>query len=195
MLQLFTSEAEPSRCSSLRFVMAGGEALPPSVIGAFYQRFPECFLCNCYGPTEASIGATMWPCSRAAGLTEVPIGKPLSNMRIHVLDAALQPVPPGKQGEICIEGSLAEGYLNRPELTHERFVTLPGKPATRVYRTGDRGAFRADGSLRYLGRIDNQVKVRGMRVELEEVEHAVNQHPSVAQSLASVDRDRFGTRG
>jgi len=192
MLRLFLDDPSVASCESLRFVMAGGEALPPALIEQFYARLPDGFLCNCYGPTEASIGATMWPCPRGQHLASVPIGKPIANMRIHILDDRLVPVPHGTAGEICIEGSLARGYLNRPDLTQERFVLLSGPSPVRVYRTGDRGAWRADGNLDYLGRIDNQVKIRGMRVELEEVESAMNAHPEIAQSCASTDLDRYG---
>ncbi|HEY2211871.1 MAG TPA: amino acid adenylation domain-containing protein, partial [Bradyrhizobium sp.] len=162
---------------SLKHVFAGGEALPASlardVTSAWNVR-----LVNLYGPTETTIQVTSWLWDDASDGQFAPIGRPIWNTQVYVLDDGLQPVPVGVAGELYIAGSgLARGYLNRPGLTAERFVANPfGPPGTRVYRTGDRACWRADGALQYLGRADQQVKIRGFRIEPGEIEAALGQH-------------------
>ncbi|WP_158881408.1 non-ribosomal peptide synthetase [Amycolatopsis anabasis] len=179
MLRAFAEEAE-GRCSSLRRVICSGEALPAELA----RRFDK--LHNLYGPTEAAVDVTAWPAQ--AGVDSptgsVPIGRPVWNTQVYVLDAFLRPVPPGVAGELYLGGvQLARGYLNRAGLTASRFVANPfGAPGSRLYRTGDLARFRADGVLEFLGRADDQVKIRGFRVELGEVEAALTALDGVASA-------------
>lgn len=160
----------------LRLIVAG-EACPPALAGLFgLQRK----MFNGYGPTEATVCATL---SQLDGDGSAPIGTPLPNVQAYVLDAKLQPLPVGVAGELYIAGvSLARGYLNRPALTAERFIANPFEPGERMYRTGDLARWTDDGRLEHLGRVDQQVKVRGFRVELGEIEAALAQHPTVASA-------------
>jgi amino acid adenylation domain-containing protein len=177
---------------ALRRVYCGGETLTSELTERCLARLPV-ELVNLYGPTEATIDATWWRCE--GGEATIPIGRPITGMRAWVLDASGQPVPPGVAGELHLGGvGLARGYLNRPELTAERFVPDPRspKPGARLYRTGDRARWRADGVLEYLGRLDHQVKLRGMRVELGEVEAVLAGHPAVREAVVRVREDAAG---
>ncbi|MDX6739390.1 amino acid adenylation domain-containing protein [Actinocorallia sp. A-T 12471] len=158
--------------------LVGGEALPAPLAAELRARTRR--VLNMYGPTETTIWST---CAEVAG--PVTIGTPLANTTVHVLDEGLRPLPHGVPGELCVGGAgLAFGYLNRPELTAERFVT--GPDGTRIYRTGDLARFRADGDLEYLGRRDGQVKLRGHRIETGEVEARLLEHPDVARAAVAV---------
>ncbi|SFT84317.1 non-ribosomal peptide synthase domain TIGR01720/amino acid adenylation domain-containing protein [Actinopolyspora lacussalsi subsp. righensis] len=194
MLWAFLSEADPAACSSLRRVICSGEALPESARQRFRATF-DSELHNLYGPTEASVDVTAWDCVEQAGTT-VPIGYPVWNTRVHVLDAALRPVPPGTPGELYLAGEqLAHGYLNRPGLTAERFVANPfDTSGGRLYRTGDLVTRREDGALEFLGRVDEQVKIRGFRVELGEIESVLTGHPSVSAAVVLDREDTSGNR-
>jgi amino acid adenylation domain-containing protein len=175
--------------SALRHVMCGGEVLPPRLQNLFLERLTA-EVCNSYGPTEASIGVTRWPCHRDDRRDTVPIGYAIDNTELYILDADLDPVPPHTPGELYIGGiCVGRGYLNRPDLTAERFLPNPFNPAgeARMYRTGDLCRFLDDGSIDFLGRIDDQVKVRGVRIELGEIEKAIGAHPSVEAAAAAVD--------
>jgi amino acid adenylation domain-containing protein len=164
--------------------LCGGEAMPPDLAAALLPRCGE--LWNMYGPTETTIWSTV---HRVTAGGPVPIGKPIANTQVYVLDAARDPVPPGVVGELYIGGSgLARGYLDRPELTAERFVPNPFAPGTRLYRTGDLARWRTNGRLECLGRTDTQVKVRGYRIELGEIEAVLARHPAVRQAVV-VARD------
>ncbi|GJG89251.1 hypothetical protein tb265_44320 [Gemmatimonadetes bacterium T265] len=174
--------------------LCGGEALPPALAGVLLARGLE--LWNLYGPTEATIWATMHRVAAAdvaAGApAAVPIGRPMANVRAYVLDPAGAPAPTGVPGELLLGGlGVARGYHARPELTAERFVPDPfgPSPAARLYRTGDRVRWRADGTLEFLGRLDQQVKLRGHRIELGEIEHALAAQPGVAAAVAVVRED------
>ncbi|MFD5246239.1 non-ribosomal peptide synthase/polyketide synthase [Amycolatopsis sp. NPDC058340] len=184
MLALFLETAD---CTGLRRVICSGEALPSELAARV-----DVPLFNLYGPTEASVDVTAW---RAGAETtpSVPIGRPVWNTRTYVLDARLNPVPPGVPGELYLAGvQLARGYLARPGLTAERFVADPfGGPGERMYRTGDLARWSDDGVLEFLGRVDDQVKIRGFRVELGEVEAALTASGSVARAVVVAREDRL----
>lgn len=180
-----------TRCAGLRRVVCSGEALPPAARDRLLARLPNASLHNLYGPTEASIDVTWWDCGRDDACGAVPIGRPIANMRARVLDERLHAVPPGVEGELCLGGvGLARGYAGRPDPTAERFVPDPfaAAPGERLYRTGDRARLRADGALEFLGRRDGQVKLRGLRVELGEIESALRDHPAVRDAAVTVRR-------
>ncbi|ABW31352.1 non-ribosomal peptide synthetase [Acaryochloris marina] len=209
---------------SLRLVVIGGERALADRVQTWHRVVGEQIrLVNCYGPTEATIGATLCDLTAYAptewagnesGATilssnDVPIGKPIQNVQTYVLNADLQPVPIGIPGELYIGGDgLARGYLNRPELTAERFVDLrlpisnskfktqnsKLSPSICLYKTGDLVRYRPDGNLEYLGRIDHQVKMRGFRIELGEIEAALGQHPAVQNAVVVDDETELGTR-
>ncbi|AHH98173.1 non-ribosomal peptide synthetase [Kutzneria albida] len=173
MLAAFLAEPTASRAKSLRTVLCSGEALPAEHVLRAREVLPAANLVNLYGPTEAAVDVTAWDTTPEDGSRQVPIGAPVWNTRTYVLDSALRPVAPGEPGELYLAGTqLATGYLGRPGLTAQRFVANPFGGG-RMYRTGDLAMWNADGTLAYLGRTDHQVKVRGFRVELGEVEHAL----------------------
>ncbi|MGA9873091.1 MAG: amino acid adenylation domain-containing protein, partial [Rhodococcus sp. (in: high G+C Gram-positive bacteria)] len=186
MLAVFVEGAHPSDCESLRLVFCSGEALPPATVGAF-SEFSAAELHNLYGPTEAAVDVTAYHCA-ADDLTVVPIGAPVWNTRVFVLDGSLKPAPIGAPGELYLAGiQLARGYVGRGDLTSDRFVADPfGESGARMYRTGDLVRWRADGNLEYIGRTDFQVKLRGLRIELPEIEAALLRNESVAQAVALV---------
>jgi amino acid adenylation domain-containing protein len=190
MLQVFLEQPGVERCRSLRRVICSGEALPEALRRRFHERLPGVALHNLYGPTEASVDVTAWTSDPAAELVSVPIGRPIANARIHILGPHLTPVPPGIPGELCIGGiPLARGYHGRPDLTAEKFVAAPG--GERLYRTGDLARWLSDGNLEYLGRIDHQVKIRGVRIELGEIEAHLAGFPGVREAVAVVKDGRL----
>ncbi|HEX4953895.1 MAG TPA: amino acid adenylation domain-containing protein [Thermoanaerobaculia bacterium] len=181
--------------SRLRLVFAGGEALPPAVRDRFLQTFGEATLVNVYGPTETSIDASFWRCRSGETGDSVPIGRPIVNKRLLVLDPRLRRLPIGAAGQLAIAGAgLARGYLGRPGYTADRFRPCEDEsvPGARIYLTGDLVRTRADGALEFLGRIDLQVKVRGVRIELGEVEAALLSHPSVMEAAVVARTGRGG---
>ncbi|WNV87748.1 non-ribosomal peptide synthetase [Umezawaea sp. Da 62-37] len=184
MLDLFLVDHGHHDLSGLRHVFCSGEALRPSTVAEFFTRFPEGVrLHNLYGPTEASVDVTAWECLPGNDLRTVPIGRPVANTTVHVLDGQGKRVPIGVPGELHVGGvQVALGYLNRPELTAERFIPDPFDGG-RLYRTGDLARLRADGVVEFLGRNDHQVKVRGHRIEPGEIEAALLAHPAVRQSV------------
>ncbi|MDA8522144.1 amino acid adenylation domain-containing protein [Acidovorax sp. NCPPB 4044] len=193
MLQAFLAQAEPSACASLRHIVCSGEALPAEARQRVFALLPAVGLHNLYGPTEAAIDVTHWTCS-AAERGAVPIGRPIAGLRTRVLDAALQPVPMGVTGELCLGGiGLARGYVRRPGLTAERFVADPFEAGERLYRTGDLVRWREDGVLEYLGRLDHQVKIRGQRIELGEIEARLLACPGVREAVAVAVATPSGT--
>lgn len=178
----------PERLQGLN-VLIGGEALPTHLANTLKEL--GCTITNLYGPTETTIWSTVMNIDeRESGIP--PIGKPIWNTEVYILDAGLQPVPPGVIGELYIAGEgLANGYLGKPELTAERFVANPyGKPGQRMYRTGDLVKWRNDGVLEYVSRADHQIKIRGFRIELAEIEMVVQRHEKIKQAVVMVREDR-----
>ncbi|NMX93913.1 MULTISPECIES: non-ribosomal peptide synthetase [unclassified Pseudomonas] len=192
LLQLFVDEPLAAECTSLRRVFCGGEALPAELRNRVLAQLPAVQLHNRYGPTETAINVTHWHCQGADG-ERSPIGRPLGNVICRVLDEQFNLLPAGVPGELCIGGiGLARGYLGRAGLTAERFVADPlGAAGARLYRTGDRVRWTTDGVLEYLGRLDQQVKLRGFRVEPEEIEARLLAQHGIAQALVLV-RDTAG---
>ncbi len=191
MLDVFLAHGDVSPASSLVRVMCSGEALSGSLVRRFKQQLPGIGLYNLYGPTEAAVDVTAWNCTRPQVPDNTPIGKPIANTRLYVLDAQLQPVPLGVVGELFIGGvQVARGYLNRPELTAERFLKDPFSEG-RLYRTGDLGRYLPDGNLQYLGRNDDQVKIRGLRIELGEIQARLVEHAHVNEAAVIAREDRL----
>jgi len=194
-LDEWDTAATPVELPALRWLMVTGEALPADLCARWFQRFPEVPIVNAYGPAECSDDVTHAVFRDAP--TAVPaIGAPVANTRAYVLDATLGPVPVGVAGELYLAGlGLARGYLGRPGLTAERFVACPfGGTGERMYRTGDLVRWRSDGMLEFVGRVDDQVKLRGMRIELGEIESAVARHPSVDTVAVALRLDRRGEK-
>lgn len=193
MLHVFLEQTGTSSGHTLKRVVCSGEALPKPLVERFFDHYPGVPLYNLYGPTEAAVDVTAWTC--AADNASVPIGKPIANTHIAILDESGQPVVPGVRGEIHIGGvQVGRGYLGRPELTAERFIPDPADntPGARLYRTGDLGRWRRDGAIEYAGRNDFQVKLRGLRIELGEIEARLAALPGVAQAVVLMREDRPG---
>lgn len=194
MLYLFLQEADQKKCPSIVRVLASGEAVSKDLEQRFVKAFPDVELWNLYGPTEAAIHVTYWLCGQGDASSSVPIGYPLTNTRLYVVDNNLKLQPPGVPGELLLAGvQIARGYVNRPDLTADRFIADPfvinDKPG-RVYRTGDLVRLRDDGVVEYIGRNDFQVKLRGQRIELGEIEALISQYPGVTQSVVLAREDR-----
>ena len=217
MLQMLLAEQSFAACPSLKHIFCSGEPLPFALQQRFFAQMPPAVeLHNLYGPTEAAVECTYWDCERDTKLTIVPVGRPIANYQIYILDENLNPVPPGVPGELHIGGiGLARGYLNRPELTEERFIvsslgfrvsrlganhnelqpeTQNPKPETRLYRTGDIARWLPAGIIECLGRLDFQVKIRGHRIELGEIEAVLTQHPAVRESIVIAHQDAGGDK-
>jgi amino acid adenylation domain-containing protein/non-ribosomal peptide synthase protein (TIGR01720 family) len=193
LLQLFIGEPQVSACTSLRRLFCGGEALCAQLRDRVLTQLPSVQLHNRYGPTETAINVTHWQCAVDDG-ERSPIGRPLGNVQCRVLDSDFNPLPSGVPGELWIGGiGLARGYLGRPGLTAERFVADPlGEPGARLYRTGDLARWTGDGVLEYLGRLDQQVKLRGFRVEPEEIEACLLALEGVDQAVVLVRETASG---
>ncbi|GHD93183.1 non-ribosomal peptide synthetase [Streptomyces naganishii] len=194
MLTEFLRQVRPGDCPRLRSVMVSGEALGPSLARRFFERLPHAELHNLYGPTEAAVDVTHWQCAADASPTApVPIGHPITGIELLVVGEDGTPVPAGEVGELCIAGAgVARGYLNLPEVTAERFVPHPADPARRMYRTGDLASRRPDGAYLYHGRNDRQVKIGGVRIELGEVEAALQSLPCVEECVVVTRQDAAG---
>lgn len=193
MLDAFLATAGPAelaRCASLRRIVCSGEELPLDLARRAVAALPAAELHNLYGPTEAAIDVTAWACTAdaLAVVSRVPIGGPIRNVRTYVLDDALGPVPVGVAGQLYLGGvQVARGYLHRPGLTAQRFVPDPfGPPGSRLYATGDLARWRPDGTLEFLGRIDDQVKLRGLRIELGEIAAVLREQPGVGSAVVVV---------
>ncbi|HEX6371116.1 MAG TPA: amino acid adenylation domain-containing protein [Longimicrobium sp.] len=198
LLRALLDEPELAECAALRRVFCGGEALPGELARRFGELLPHASLVNLYGPTECCIDASTHLCGDGDGRRAVvSIGRPVANTRAYVLDEALRPAPVGVPGELYLGGAqVARGYVGRPALTAERFVpdAFGAEPGARLYRTGDRARWRADGALEYLGRLDAQVKVRGFRIEPGEIEAALRRHAGVVDCAVIARDDAPGDR-
>ncbi|MFB1117101.1 amino acid adenylation domain-containing protein [Dickeya dadantii] len=186
MLQLFLSNPRCGECTSLKRVVCSGEVLPVELVRQFYRQFSDCTLYNLYGPTEAAVDVSWWQCRPTDDLAIVPIGYPIANTQLYILDENLNPVPIGVAGELYIAGcQLARGYWNQPTLTAERFIANPfaGRAEQRMYKTGDIARYRDNGEIEYLGRSDFQVKIRGFRIELGEIEARLKVHHQIKDAV------------
>jgi amino acid adenylation domain-containing protein len=181
-------EQPVQRLASLRAVIVGGEACSAATVRRHRELLPGAKLYNEYGPTEGTVCSTVYHCAGDPGNSSVPIGRPIPNVRLYVLDSNMNPVPVGIPGELYLGGAgVARGYLRRPELTAERFIADPfGDAGCRLYRTGDRVRYLADGNLEFLGRVDHQIKIRGHRVELGEIEAALRLDPAISEAVVLV---------
>jgi amino acid adenylation domain-containing protein len=191
-LRMFLESAGPEKSGTVRRAICSGEVLSLDLQSAFFSRLKSS-LHNLYGPTESAVDATFWSCEQNHGKHTVPIGKPIANTQIYVLDEWMEPLPPGVPGELYIGGSgLARGYLGEVELTAQRFVANPfsAMPGERLYRTGDLARYLPDGNLEFLGRVDDQVKISGHRVEPREVEDVIQSYPAVQQVAVFVDEQK-----
>jgi len=197
LLRVFLEEPAIAACRSLRRVICSGEALDQGLQERFFQRLPGAELHNLYGPTEAAVDVTAWKCEPHSELRTVPIGRPISNLNIQLLDERMQAVPVGITGELFIGGvGLARGYWNRPALTAERFRPHPDRndPGARLYRSGDAARYLVAGNIEYLGRVDQQVKIRGMRIELGEIEALLRRHAAVRECVVVARDDMAGDK-
>ncbi|RUT36536.1 non-ribosomal peptide synthetase, partial [Paenibacillus zeisoli] len=201
MLHLFLAylEAKPEhldRLRTLQCVFTSGEALLAHQVERFQALLGEQHgtkLINLYGPTEATVDVSYFECLAGETPSNVPIGKPIDNTELYVVDGNLRLLPPGIPGELCIGGAgLARGYLGRPELSEEKFTANPFRPGSRMYRTGDLAKQLPDGNIEYLGRLDHQVKIRGYRIELGEIEHKLLEIEGVQEAAVLVKEDRGG---
>ncbi|WP_414584330.1 amino acid adenylation domain-containing protein [Scytonema sp. PCC 10023] len=189
---------DPDLLVELHTVIVGGESCSTELVERHRLSLPHTSLFNEYGPTEATVWSSVYNCQNYDLKNSVPIGRPIANTQIYLLDSHLQPVPIGVPGEVYIGGlGLAKGYLNRPDLTEEKFIPNPfnkSKESDRLYKTGDLVRYLADGNIEFLGRIDNQVKVRGFRIELGEIEVVLTQHSEVKEAVVMAQQDATGNQ-
>jgi amino acid adenylation domain-containing protein len=196
MLQVLISHERIRACASLKRALCGGEAMPVELQDEFFSK-SRADLHNSYGPTEGSIDATFWACKRDDNHRTIPIGKPIANMRVYILDANSQPVPVGIPGELHISGTgVARGYLDLPDLTADRFIPDPlgCEAGARLYKTGDKARFLPEGDIEFLGRFDEQVKLRGFRIELREIENVLLKHETIREAVVVIREDEPGDR-
>ncbi|MEG4111235.1 MULTISPECIES: amino acid adenylation domain-containing protein [unclassified Microcoleus] len=197
LYNLILDQAESQQLTCLRSVIVAGEPCSRELVERHTKLLAKTSLFNEYGPTEGTVWSSVYHCQSSALRTQVPIGRPIANMQIYLLDKYLNPVPIGVQGELHIGGEgIARGYLNRPELTKDKFIPNPfsNEPGTRLYKTGDLARYLPDGNIEFLGRIDNQVKIRGFRIELGEVESTLSQYPTVQQCVVTARVDIEGDK-
>ncbi|MFN8439523.1 MAG: amino acid adenylation domain-containing protein [Caldilineaceae bacterium] len=201
LLRMMLDEAdhEAPDLSMLRWMIPTGEALPPNLARRWMTRFPAIPMINAYGPTECSDDVTHYPIFEppAESVVNMPIGRPVRNMRMYILDTQRQPVPLGVAGELYVGGiGVGRGYIYDPERTAQAFVPDPfsADPAARLYKTGDKARYLANGNIEYLGRLDFQVKIRGFRIELGEIEAVLEQHPAIYQAVVVDHVDVTGNK-
>ncbi|MEU9464322.1 amino acid adenylation domain-containing protein [Streptomyces sp. NPDC048312] len=191
-------ETDLGQHDSVRCCILAGEAMPPALVAEHHRRSPQAALFNEYGPTEATVWAAVHPCRpEDTDLARVPIGRPIPNARLLLLDEHLNPVPPGVAGELYLAGDgVTRGYPGKPGETAQRFLPDPytERPGARMYRTGDRARHLSDGSVEFLGRVDNQVKIRGFRVELAEIENVLLRHPLINEAVVRLSEERPGVQ-
>ncbi len=197
MFQAFLAVTSDQALPSLSLIFCSGEELPKALAKQICKTYPQGVLFNLYGPTEATVDVTFWAC-HLDGMDDgalIPIGRPIANTRIYILDEVKEPVPPGIAGELYIGGvGVARGYRNRRDLTAERFILSPFVDGDILYKTGDLARFRPDGNIEFLGRSDFQVKLRGFRIELNEIEFALTSHPLVREAVVKTWDDEHGTK-
>ncbi len=196
LLKLLLEDSENKKLQNLRYVFCGGEALSPQVCQTFGELGLPGVLCNLYGPTEATIDSTYWICGKDNSISKVPIGRPVDNAKIYILDRHRNIAPIGVIGEIYIGGAgLARGYHNRVDLTKDRFVEDPfhSKHGGRLYKSGDLARYLPDGNIEYMGRADNQIKLRGFRIELGEIENVILAQEGVADAVVVVHTPEQGS--
>lgn len=189
MLSVFMKTAMVESCNSLKKIFCSGEELPAKLVADTYDKL-DVDVYNLYGPTEASIEVSSWLCKKSTKADYIPIGYPVANTKLYIVDAFMNLAPIGIPGELYIAGDqVAKGYLNREELTKEKFITTTFSDAaeTKMYKTGDLVKYDADGAIIYLGRIDHQIKLRGQRVELGEIETNIEKHPAIVKAVVNVD--------
>lgn len=197
-LEILSHQLSPEKAGALaRSFIIGGENLVADRVAFWQEHAPDTLLFNEYGPTETVVGCAVFEARQWRGRGSVPIGRPIHNTQVYVLDGHRRPVPIGVAGELFIGGvGVARGYLNLPGLTAEKFVPDPfsDEPKARLYRTGDMVRYHADGNMEFLGRADEQVKIRGYRIELGEIESVLNQHPAVCESAVIAQDDKRGNK-
>lgn len=196
MLRTFLDEPGIAACGCIKLVVCSGEALSIDLQERFFEYF-NAALYNMYGPTEASIDVSFWDCVKHTQIHAIPLGYPIANIQLYVLDTYLQQVPIGVPGELYIGGvGLARGYMAQPGLTAAQFIPDPSGtfPGARLYKTGDRVRYLPDGALEFLGRLDYQVKLRGFRIELGEIETMLNQYPGIQQSVVTIYEEPLGDK-
>ncbi len=189
LYSLFLDQANTGQLASLRVAIVAGEACPPDLVERHYKKLPGAVLFNEYGPTEATVWSTVYHCEPGEIRTLVPIGRPIANTRVYVLDPHLNRLPVGVPGELYVAGGgVARGYVKRPEETRERFLPdiFSETPGSRMYKTGDLARYLPDGNLELLGRLDHQVKIRGFRIEPEEIEAVIAEYSGVRQVVVVV---------
>ncbi|OAB26478.1 hypothetical protein PMSD_25155 [Paenibacillus macquariensis subsp. defensor] len=192
-LKYIEGTSEVNRLSSLRYIFTSGEVLSPVCVELFNRILPANIgarLINLYGPTEATVDVTYYECPTEGRINKIPIGKPIDNTKIYIMKNG-EPQSVGVEGEICISGvGLARGYLNRPELTMDKFVSYPTNTQGKLYRTGDLGTWLSDGNIAFHGRQDYQVKIRGLRIELEEIESVIMELDYIEQcAVITIEKD------
>ncbi|WP_414584329.1 amino acid adenylation domain-containing protein [Scytonema sp. PCC 10023] len=197
LYKLILEQAQPQQLVSLQTVIVAGESCPKELVKQHRELLPQTSLFNEYGPTEATVWSSVYNCQNHDLNNPVPIGRPIANTQIYLLNSHLQPVPIGVSGEIYIGGlGVARGYLNRPELTTQKFIPNPfsDEPNARLYKTGDLARYLPDGNIEFLGRLDQQVKIRGYRIELTEIEAVLNQHSTVQSAIVVAQEDIHANR-
>ncbi|UNY98311.1 amino acid adenylation domain-containing protein [Zhouia spongiae] len=196
LLQVMIDTPEFSQCKSLKNILCSGEVLPLELVKKFHRNF-DIPLHNLYGPTEAAIDVSSYVCEKVVNHRNIPIGRPVANTQLYILDQYLKPIPVGIPGELCIAGiQVARGYLNQPDLTRKKFIKDPFSkdPNSRLYKTGDLARYLPDGNIEFIGRLDDQVKIRGFRIELGEIESVLNQQDQVSSSVVLAKEDASGNK-
>ena len=194
-LKALLSASHPEKIMPRKRLILGGEALSWQLVEQLQQYAPDCQILNHYGPTEATVGVLTYPIESREHSETVPLGRAIANTQIYVLDHHMRPVPIGVAGELYIGGdSLARGYLSQPELTRDRFIHNPFNEGLRLYKTGDLARYLPNGNIEFLGRIDDQVKIHGFRIELSEVESVLKEHPDIRETVVLAREDEPGNR-